>query len=718
MPFHRLEIPTYFGGLSEGYDYINTPADNGDPGDPAPADDKKGVASAPGDQNEGTYFVAFSEPALAVNINRPAKALAENTDFLDDVVHRDLAIPTFLDVSAGHGGTSSLVITGDVYVGDTGAVDDYGTRDQLIQIVDPATGLPLAWQSASGPPVVWKYATVSQLHDGSNNSQVGNEFYTDPTIDLAYEIPDSVAFRVLYYVRGNLTSQPTYTPSRVQQAPTGQGYTLSLISSLLLNAALKDSANSFAASITQTFLGPLSLHDAVSLDKTGTSPMFVDTNSSFKRVLIDAYRVNESPDVYVRIYKTRDGAGSKRGLEITFNARYATDSTPEWASDTTNTSFNPTRLCFRGALASLGNDGLHYEVLDNSAIASTWNESVWASSNARNLQWTSGSMRSGDLRQAIPAFESLIGPSTLASDSSAENPYKLVARFYCGNSLYARIYAGNDDDAGGTGGLGRLIITQNAVWNPATKLWSQDVNTYAALALCFRTGTNTSVSGLSGHSSTSGLTHRGSAFVLLVKNPGAGTWTGQNWLRASGNSGHLRIAGEYCYADTAGGKELLYTIHPLDFTPKPGTSWALTDSITFGGGTEGFTWQSSVNGEDIYIPLRLPYGSKILSFSAEVDPIVAGAGNRLFIQLYSQEIVNLTVTSLGSVTTDGTTTSQTITKDVSGDGIDVEDGNYYFLRIRHALATGNEIIKRVWVNYLAFVNAPGPGYPATTTFSQ
>ena len=172
MPFHRLEIPSYFGGLPGTHDYINTPADNGDPGDPAPADDKKGVASAPGDQNEGTYFVAFSEPALAVNINRPAKALAENTDFLDDVIHRDMAVPTYLDVASGHGGTTNLVLPGAVYVGGGGVTNSQAVRNQLVQFVD-TNGLPLTWQISAGPPPTYGAAVVSLIHDGSSVDQVG-----------------------------------------------------------------------------------------------------------------------------------------------------------------------------------------------------------------------------------------------------------------------------------------------------------------------------------------------------------------------------------------------------------------------------------------------------------------------------------------------------------------------------------------------------------------
>ena len=66
MPFHRLGVPSYFGGLPGGYDYIN----NAISGTPANADGAKS-----GGPNAGTYFVAFGEDATSSDFNRANKAL-------------------------------------------------------------------------------------------------------------------------------------------------------------------------------------------------------------------------------------------------------------------------------------------------------------------------------------------------------------------------------------------------------------------------------------------------------------------------------------------------------------------------------------------------------------------------------------------------------------------------------------------------------------------
>lgn len=92
--FHRLAVPSYFGGLPATYDYINDPATNGDPGVASPSDAKLAVSGHP---NEGTYFVGFGDDGEAFNANRPHVALAQNTDFLDDLLHEDLAVPSFID---------------------------------------------------------------------------------------------------------------------------------------------------------------------------------------------------------------------------------------------------------------------------------------------------------------------------------------------------------------------------------------------------------------------------------------------------------------------------------------------------------------------------------------------------------------------------------------------------------------------------------------------
>src|ERR1700735_944084 len=112
MPFHRLTVPSYFGGLPAGYDYAN----NAVSGTPANADGAK-----VGGPNAGTYFIGFGEDATSADANRPAQALAPNTDFLDDLTRRDRALP--VRSSDGTGApTSSLTLVGPgIFMGLVGA---------------------------------------------------------------------------------------------------------------------------------------------------------------------------------------------------------------------------------------------------------------------------------------------------------------------------------------------------------------------------------------------------------------------------------------------------------------------------------------------------------------------------------------------------------------------------------------------------------------------
>lgn len=712
MPLHRLVTPTYSGGLPGTHDYINDPVANGDPGAPAPADGKKAAAPAPGDQNEGTYFVAFSEPAQAEHVNRGLQALAENTDFLDDVVHRDVAVPATFTVAFGHGGTSSFVLPGDVFVGPPGTVDDTFTRTQLVEIVGPS-GLTPSIPAFGG---VYFPSVADLIHDGAAVSVIGQGFYTNPTVDLSIPIDTSVTFKVNYFVRGSVKTQP----AGLVPFSSDRGFTSAAVSALVQQlgaySASKIQANTFIAGQTQTFSGPVTLEKAVSLAKPSTEAAFTNTDTGLKRVLINEFRVNEAPNVYARLYKVRDSGAVNRGFELTFNARYATDTAPEWRSDSTSTNYHPTRWRFSGAGFGFGGEGFYYEVLDNGTLGGgQWAETAWGASSVRAAAFAGGSVQSLDRRVTPPAFEAAFG-ATGAPDGHASNPYKLLLQAATAGAQRLRLYVGTGGDAGtGTGGMGQFLVVVNAVYNSATLLWTQDDGTKESYALALRARDGVTSSSLSGPNGGAD-SNQATAVVWLYKNSGAGSWAGNQWEKTSGIAGHMRVVGHYCYSSGVGGKEMTYTVNPLNLVPKPGSAWALTDSLSLGGGTEGFTWQNATGNEDIFVPLDLPFGAKITSCFAEVDPILAGAGNRLFLQLYRQVISTRIASSLGTVETDGTTNPQTITLNSGSVPHYVQDDSVYYLRIRHAVSPGTEVIRKVAVNYLARVNAPGPGVPTTEAF--
>ena len=184
--FHRFGVPTYFGGLPASYDYIN----NAISGTPAFADVAKG--SGP---NAGTYFIAFGEDATSSDANRPAQALAQNCDFIDDTLHRDIALPVGTATQTAGGSISTIVLTGPgVFMGLAGA-----TLAQLFQITD---GNDEDIDDGGTQVVV-----VSAVDSGS--VAVGGGFSLgNVTITLNTPITIGQTYRVWYAERTNFATFP------------------------------------------------------------------------------------------------------------------------------------------------------------------------------------------------------------------------------------------------------------------------------------------------------------------------------------------------------------------------------------------------------------------------------------------------------------------------------------------------------------------------------
>ncbi len=197
MGFHRRTTPTYPGGLPGGYDYINNPALNGDPGLAAPVDGKK--ASGP---NQGSYFVTFTEAAKALAPNRGLDALAENCDILDNYVRAGQPVIRRTDFAGGGAPVASILLNvNNVYVGsgsDTpSTANDQATRNRLFKVVD---------QNDNEIEVSGTTVVVSLVHDGSSNNYVGNVaggFVNTPTLNFTPSIPTGQAYRVYYGSRRN-----------------------------------------------------------------------------------------------------------------------------------------------------------------------------------------------------------------------------------------------------------------------------------------------------------------------------------------------------------------------------------------------------------------------------------------------------------------------------------------------------------------------------------
>src|ERR1700727_519508 len=186
MLFHRFSIPTYFGGLPSNYDYIN----NAGGGTPAFADGAK--SSGP---NAGSYFICFAEDATSADANRPAQALAQNCDFLDDTLHRDIALPVGTASVVPGSPVPSVVITGPgIFMGLAGA-----TIAELFSVTD-ANDEDI---DVGGTQIV-----VATAVD-SGGVLVGGGFSTgNVTLTFNISVPTGQSYRIWYAERTNFATFP------------------------------------------------------------------------------------------------------------------------------------------------------------------------------------------------------------------------------------------------------------------------------------------------------------------------------------------------------------------------------------------------------------------------------------------------------------------------------------------------------------------------------
>lgn len=202
MAFHRFVTPTYFGGLPGGYTLINVTSGGVGAGGSAFADGAK-----VGGPNVGTYFVAFGEDATSSNANRGMRALAENTDGLDDLMRRDLAAPLRTnDVTAGPP-VSSIVLPTGTFLGVVGYTTSTADLNRLFEITDGSDNEII--QQASGAKVQVTSVTLGGGDaiggGGANGSFSGNTVQ----LNISPAIPTGVTYRVYYGTRSNLATMPT-----------------------------------------------------------------------------------------------------------------------------------------------------------------------------------------------------------------------------------------------------------------------------------------------------------------------------------------------------------------------------------------------------------------------------------------------------------------------------------------------------------------------------
>lgn len=202
MAFHRFVTPTYFGGLPVGYDLINVVSGGTGAGGSAFADGAKGG----GNPNTGTYFVAWGEDATSSNANRGMKALSQNTDLLDDLLHRDLALAVKTTDATAGSPVPTVILPTNTFLGTSGYTTSTADLARLFTILDTNDD-ELIIQS-TGQKVQVTSVTLGTGDviggGGANGSFSGNTVQ----LNISPSIPTGVSYRIWYATRTNLAVLP------------------------------------------------------------------------------------------------------------------------------------------------------------------------------------------------------------------------------------------------------------------------------------------------------------------------------------------------------------------------------------------------------------------------------------------------------------------------------------------------------------------------------
>lgn len=203
MPFHRFTDPAYYpgsGGAFPGsvwgatYDRINVTSGGVGGGDGSAFANPQ-LTSGP---NNGSYFLGYGDAGTSGNFNRAARALAENCDLLDDVVHRSLAVPT-RTVDVAPVGQVNYILAAGTWVGDsvsTPLTDLFSVLDENgNEIVDNDQNPPLK--------VVVSGLVGAAVGDGFTTAVVTVNFNTPINNDMC------TTFCIYYAERSTLATMGT-----------------------------------------------------------------------------------------------------------------------------------------------------------------------------------------------------------------------------------------------------------------------------------------------------------------------------------------------------------------------------------------------------------------------------------------------------------------------------------------------------------------------------
>ena len=661
MPLHRYKYPTYFGGLPGTHDLINVVSEGTGLGDGSAIVSPQKAGPHP---NAGTYFVAFGEDGLSSNVNRGLKAVAENTDFLDDIVHADQTIPTVGTSVTPLSPVSSVVITGSIFVGGGTETNDQRTRSGLVAVLD-GDGYPLHILSGG----IYVPVLISKIHDGAGSSVLGSGYYTNPTVDFFPAVPTGQAYRLVYGVRGNLKTQPTKTYTRLANGVRGEEDLWAYAKTTRLGVATFTGDKVFTDElefddlVTVTDDGRF-LYDAPTIGLDEPRHKLSDTTSG--NMLWLESGTSSAPRhqrVYIGSDDTPLGSGFG-GIWFTHNAKQD-PGTGDWEPDDAG-----------AGLASLVSFGFgNLTIVQRFGTPASWTDAQWLDPvDPTDVGMFTSIDGFTTVRGVLPAVDAL----SFFNSQGATYPFTinymdlgqfggityLLAELYQETTatvpLPARVYA----SAGDGGSSPKLVsVATNALYDFATQLWSAD--TPAA------SGKDAFQVGLSG---LSGLMARKRANTT-------GTWNDAGWseiMRLGTTS--LALSSSYEFGWLAN-KSVTHAISISRGQPVTNSSGVPDWRHDFD------SWASVNNFGVVTFPLPIPDGANTLVVEAFVIPGAARAtsGNRMRVRLYSRTI--------GWGPLDGTTFSASGAADARDDGT----GNSQVISVSYALTgvAGEELLLRI-----------------------
>lgn len=196
---HRYVTPTYPGAA--GFDYFNV-ISGGTGGTGSAYMDLAKV----GGPNAGTYAVAFGEDATSSNANRGMRALAQNDDYIDNLLHRLIAVPVVSTGGPSGSTTTTVTLPVATFLGTSGYSTAPASLNMLFEItdsnndeiIDPGTGATVAVASVT-------LGTGDTIGGGGAN---GNFSGNTVQLNISPAIPASVSYKVKYATQSDLADLP------------------------------------------------------------------------------------------------------------------------------------------------------------------------------------------------------------------------------------------------------------------------------------------------------------------------------------------------------------------------------------------------------------------------------------------------------------------------------------------------------------------------------